>query len=370
MRYLCIDENSPYRQLVGIGGVGTGIFFELDGDATLGRNESRLGRLLDVKDYCKLHIVIHYVAKLLGACSSNGSFHVTCVAKVGDDAAGRLVIREMSEVGIDISRIQTVSATPTLFSVCFQYPNGTGGNITTSNSAAGLLSQGDIDQIADVLRAGGRVVVALAMPEVLLEVRRHFLESATGSGAFRVASFVAAEIRPARESGMFGLIDLVSLNENEGEELVGCPFSAESPEQFVRRCQELLRSSYPELKVIITAGRLGALGITAQEYNFCPAPNVNVTSTAGAGDALLGGVIAALAAGIPFLGTTNSAKHQAEPYLDSALQLGVLLGSYKCLSPHTIHPGASLDALIAFAHHWGLSFSPEFKRLFVRALAR
>ena len=61
MRYLRIGENSPFNQLIGVGGLGTGIFFELEGDHTLGRNESRPGRLLDVKDYCKLHIVIHSV---------------------------------------------------------------------------------------------------------------------------------------------------------------------------------------------------------------------------------------------------------------------------------------------------------------------
>ena len=74
MRVLRIDDHSPYNRLVGIGGIGTGIFFALEGDHTLGRNESRAGRLLDVRDYCKLHIVIHYVAKLLGAHPSGAPF--------------------------------------------------------------------------------------------------------------------------------------------------------------------------------------------------------------------------------------------------------------------------------------------------------
>ena len=63
MPVLRIDQSSPYHQLIGVGGIGTGIFFELEGNATLGRNESRPSRLLGVRDYCKLHIVIHYVAK-------------------------------------------------------------------------------------------------------------------------------------------------------------------------------------------------------------------------------------------------------------------------------------------------------------------
>ena len=76
MRVLRIDERSPYQQLIGVGGLGTGIFFALEGNHTLGRNESRPGQLLDVRDYCKLHIVIHYIAKLLGAQPNSSSFHV------------------------------------------------------------------------------------------------------------------------------------------------------------------------------------------------------------------------------------------------------------------------------------------------------
>src|SRR5512142_792182 len=103
MRYLRVDERSPYRQLVGVGGVGAGIFFQLEGDHTLGRNESRLGRLLDVRDYCKLHIIIDAMAKLLGPAPTGGGFRIFPVAKVGDDAAGQRVTREMSDAGVDTS---------------------------------------------------------------------------------------------------------------------------------------------------------------------------------------------------------------------------------------------------------------------------
>ena len=191
-QYLRIDESAPYRQLVGIGGVGAGIFFKLDGNDTLGRNESRLGTLLDVRDYCKLHIIIHYIAKLLGAGNEQSAFRVIPVAKVGDDATAQRLIGEMSDVGIDTRYIRKVAGTPTLFSVCFQYPDGTGGNITTSNSAASLLSNADVDAVVELLQEkSGSRSIALAVPEVPLETRQHFLELATRSGAFRAASFAA-----------------------------------------------------------------------------------------------------------------------------------------------------------------------------------
>lgn len=365
MRFLRIDEDSPYRQLIGVGGLGTGIFFELDGDHTLGRNESRSGRLLDVRDYCKLHIVIHYVARLLGARSAGLPFHVVPVGNVGDDPAGQHVVKQMTEVGIDTSHVRAIPATPTLFSVCFQYPDGTGGNITTNNSASGALSKSDIDNIADLLSAG-RCLIALAAPEVPLDVRQHFLEVASRAGAFRAASFVAAEVRPARDAGMFDLLDLVALNESEAEELVGHSFSHESPEPFLRRCQELLGSSYANLKMVVSAGKAGAYGLTAKTCNFCPAPPVEVASTAGAGDSLLGGVLAAIAAGIPFLNPVCSTDDRPARSIQTALELGVLLASYKCRSAHTINTSACVDALVEFASNVGLSFSPEIERLFVR----
>jgi len=71
-RTLEFNANSPFRQLVGVGGIGTGLFFELEGNHTLGRNESRPARFLSIRDYCKLHIISHYVAVLLGA-NPNGS---------------------------------------------------------------------------------------------------------------------------------------------------------------------------------------------------------------------------------------------------------------------------------------------------------
>ncbi len=364
MKRLRIDDASPYRQLIGVGGVGSGIFFELEGDCTLGRNESRLGRLLNVRDYCKLHIVIHYVGTLLGASTDRGAFRVLPVAKVGDDAIGQRLIAEMRNVGIDTSQVTTTSGAPTLFSVCFQYPDGTGGNITSNNSAAAQLASPDMDGVAELFRSHGKQTIALAVPEVPLHIRRRFLQLASEGGAFRAGSFAAGEIRKAREQGIFELLDLVSLNENEAEELVGCKFQADAPGLYSAACQEVLRDWCPQLQVIVTAGELGAIGIGADSYRFCPAAAVAVASTAGAGDALLGGTLAALAAGVPFLGRADQ-NRRIHSEVDSALQFGVLLASCKCGSPHTIHPEASLDALIGFAHTVGMSFAPGLGDLFV-----
>ncbi|MGA7906534.1 MAG: PfkB family carbohydrate kinase [Candidatus Sulfotelmatobacter sp.] len=367
MNILQIDNRSPYRSLMGIGGLGTGLFFALEGDHTLGRNESRPARLLDVRDYCKLHIVIHYVATLLGAQPTGFPFQVLPVGKVGADQAGRHVLDEMQAVGINTALVQVVKEEPTLLSVCFQYPDGCGGNITTSNSAAAALCDRDLCEAADFLKVHGRSTIALSVPEVPLTVRREFLKLAGDAGAFRAASFVDAEIATARELGMFEMLDLLALNESEAEALTGCHFSSAASGEFLKNCQSLTDGASCNRRIVVSAGKQGAFAFAEGRYNFCPAPAVPVVSTAGAGDALLGGVLSAMAAGVPFLRSGPVRRSLSDGPLTSALELGVLLASYKVTSAHTIHPLASLDSLLKFGEDQGIEFSTDITQRVVEA---
>ena len=74
MLTLRANAEDGFTCVVGIGGIGTGIMYSLDGEHELSRNESRLGNLLDARDYCKLHIVEHYIARLMGAAGSQVPF--------------------------------------------------------------------------------------------------------------------------------------------------------------------------------------------------------------------------------------------------------------------------------------------------------
>jgi sugar/nucleoside kinase (ribokinase family) len=364
MKRLKIQATSPYRKLIGVGGVGTGIFFKLTGDHTLGRNESRAGELLDVRDYCKLHIITHYVAKLLGAEESASGFEVLPVARIGDDAPGRSVLREMQQVGMDTRFVASTPGKPTLFSVCFQYPDGTGGNITTNNSAAAALSIEDLNVVRRRFAPETGRTIALCAPEVPLRARRHFIEIAREAGALCVASFVAGEIAEAKASGMLQLLHLLAVNEAEAAELVGAAFSGDAPESIAKECLAFLNASLPDLQLVVTLGSRGVLGFANREWNFCPAPRVSVASTAGAGDALLGGVIAGIAAGVPFLRKSSPGQPQPNDVLESALDLAVVLASYTVTSPHTIDPSACLDTLVAFAADRGLQFADGLRAFF------
>lgn len=360
-RVLKMDSASPYRVAAGVGGIGTGLFFMLEGDHTLGRNESRPGRLLDVRDYCKLHIIFHYVSVLLGAQPSGDPFRVLPIGKVGADAAGERMLKEMSAAGMDVRFVDTATDRPTLLSVCFQYPDGAGGNITTTGSAASTLAAGDLDPAARFLASLDGGYLALCAPEVPLESRKRLLETASRHGAFRAASFTRAEIPAARAAGMFEMLDLAALNEDEASSFGG-KFHAEAPEPFLESCRQALAGHNPGIRIVVTAGKNGAFGCERGTWEHCPALPVPVASTAGAGDALLGGLLAGTAAGIPFILPGAPRRALSERPLASALDLAVLLAAFAVTSPHTIHPDAHLDALIDFAGRHGLEFDDNLKR--------
>ncbi len=266
-RALRLGSDAPYRRLVGVGGIGAGIFFALEGDHDLGRNESRPGRLLDVRDYCKLHIVAQYPTVLLGAREDHGPFHVVPVGKVGIDEVGLRLRAEMERAGMDVRFVDAVPGRPTLLSVCFQYPDGSGGNVTTIDSAASLVGERDVDAVERWLSPSA---IALAAPEVPLPVRRHLLRRATEKGALRVASLTTAEIPEALETGFLSVVDLLSLNEEEAAALVGEPLAAEAPEPVLRRLAESALAAQPAMRLVVTAGARGAFAFSGRWTHVPP----------------------------------------------------------------------------------------------------
>jgi ribokinase len=350
-RTIRLGPDAPFRRLVGIGGIGGGMFLALEGDRTLGRNESRPARLLDVRDYCKLHIVAHHVAVLLGAEPSGTPFHVVPVGTVGVDETGRRLVGEMTAAGMDTSRVEEVEGSPTLFSVCFQYPDGSGGNLTTVDSAAATLTEGDVERVEELLDPR---TIALAAPEVRLEPRRRLLELATEHGAFRVASLTSAEVEDARACGLLDLADLLALNEDEAAILAGRELDPDEPQPSLDALAEALGG---QTRIVVTAGARGAFAFEGGRWVHRSAPSVEVRSSAGAGDALLGGVLAGLAAGVPLVGDAS------EGSLGSTLDLGVALAALSVTSPHTIHPAADLDAVLALAEGSGFALSPPLSEV-------
>jgi ribokinase len=307
-----------FDALVGVGGIGSGTFFALDGEATLGREESRSGRVLNRRDYCKLHIVSHYVRALLG-----GAFAVVPVGLVGDDAIGGRLREEMAAAGLDLRYVETTGEAPTMFSFCLVYPDGSGGNLTTSDSAAARLDPARVARVEPELRAHGARGIALALPEVALDTRKALIRLATACGSFRVASFTSREIPDAIGSGVLRDVDLVALNRDEAAVIA----------PTLPAAVERMRAQNPRILVSVTAGRDGSWSWDGDELRHLPAPGVPVESTSGAGDAHLAGIIAGLAGGLD---------------LASAHELGGLVAAMSVTSPHSIDERIEPRTLVRF----------------------
>lgn len=321
-----------YRGLIGTGGIGSGMFFALHGNHTLGREESRSGRILDRQDYCKLHIVAHYVAALLGP-----SFPVLPIGKVGDDDPGRRMRQEMGAAGMDLRHVGIEPGANTTFSICFLYPDGSGGNLTTADSAsarvdAAWVSRAELDLAAlgvDPARPG----MVLCMPEVPLAARARLLEMATRYGLYRAASFTSEEVAEARDEGLLAHTDLLAANRDEAAALAG--LSAERPaEEIARAAVSAARAVHPSILLSVTAGGEGSWMWDGRTLQHAPAHRVPVVGTAGAGDAHLGGILVGLAAGL-------------DPA--TAQELGALVAAMAITSPHTIDKSVDGPTLAAFA---------------------
>lgn len=345
-----------YSRLLGVGGIGTGLFFALEGDHDLGRHESRLARRLDVRDYCKLHIIAHYPASLLRARATGAPFQVVPVGRVGADEEGARLRAEMAAAGMDVRFVREVPGRPTLLSVCFQYPDGAGGNITTSDSAAAGLRPEDLDEVAPLI---DRRTIVLAAPEVPLAVRRRLLELGTHGGAFRIAAFSSAELGSGEARDLLALSDLVSLNQEEAALLAGRAFVAAEAASFLEAVA--LAAATPDQVLVVTAGAQGVFARARGASHRVPALCVPVVSTAGAGDAVLGGVIAGLVAGLPLF--SESDQPLAERPAESALDLGACLAALAVASPHTIPPDVAWGPLRDFVGRLGVRFGPSFDRL-------
>jgi ribokinase len=318
-----------YRAMLGVGGIGTGVFFALAGNQTLGREESRGGRFLDRRDYCKLHIIAHYVQTLLGP-----SFTTLPIGKVGDDAAGRRLVEEMKAAGMDLRYVALCPGEQTLASFCLVYPDGSGGNLTTDDSACDQVDAAWVSRAEpEFARFAGRGI-ALAAPEVPLAARRKVLELGTAYRCLRVASFVSAEMETAAESGLLGATDLPGINLDEAAALASVSAGGRAPVEVVEAAAERLRGLNPAMLVAITAGQMGSWSWDGTSLAHLPAWPVEVVNTAGAGDAHLAGIIAGLAASLA---------------MAQAHELGALVAALSVTSPHTIAPEVERGSLRTLA---------------------
>jgi sugar/nucleoside kinase (ribokinase family) len=355
-----------YHHMIGTGGIGSGMVFSLKGEHTLGRNESRLATLEPWRDYCKLHIIMHYVSVLLGA-GPTGSFRSYPIGGVGADDAGRKLLEQMEKAGMSTEAVREYPSCHTLFSVCYQYPDHSGGNITTENSASNRVSSDIIDDFFKDFREGPGKGIILAVPEVPVETRIRLLKHGRERGYLNAAAVLSSEVREFHTGGGLGLTDLLAVNIDEARSIANIEDETTHPDTIVSRSIETLYRSNPGLMVLITDGARGSYCHQDGKLEYNSILPAEVKSTAGAGDAFLAGTIAGICCGLPFQKGEPDNSITETP-LKSAVDLGTLLASLSVTSPNTIHLEVDAPFLLEYAQSKGLALSNAFRTVFRQCL--
>lgn len=325
-----------YDHIVATGGIGTGIFFDLDGNDTLGREESRPARLLPYKDYCKQHIILHYLSVLLGG---GKDFNCYAIGKVGNDEPGHFLVTQMRTAGINTDHVAVDPDHATMYSVCYQYPDRSGGNITTADSASSKVSPADIDTFFATFPAQGKELI-LAAPEVPVATRIRLLEHGRHRNSLNIASIASAEIAEFTDQNGFQLTDMLFINVDEARAIAKAAENA-SPDSVVLTAMRYIRELNANITILITCGAKGVYCYKQRNLEFSKARPVQAVSTAGAGDAFLAGTVAGICCGMPLFKFKDASVR-------TAVDIGLAVAAASVTSPDTINTNINADFLSSY----------------------
>lgn len=313
-------HKSGFSQFVGTGGIGTGILFNLDSNRMLGRNETRLADLSKSKDYCKQHIILHYIARVL-----SDQAKVYPIGKVGTDDAGNGLLNQMRAVGMDTRFVTQISERPTMYCVCMQYPDKAVCNVTTSESACALVDCKSIDCALNQIHIDERTLV-LAVPEVPVEARTELLRRGKYGGAYCVASCLVDEFADFTAQDGLKYTDLLIINEDEA--VACCGKAIEDMRELALACHRKITAENPNIRLAMTCGSQGSWICEGNQIAHIPIVETDVIATGGAGDAYTAGTICGLALGLPFFSEENT---KSAPML-GAIFAGIAIGDADTIS--------------------------------------
>ncbi|MFF3578227.1 ribokinase [Streptomyces mirabilis] len=192
------------------------------------------------------------------------------LARVGDDAHGRLLLDSQRAAGVDTAGV-LVGGAPTGVALITVDPSGD-NSIVVSPGANGRLTPEDVRSAGNLLAASRVVSAQLEIPlETVVEVVRNL---APGS------RFVLNPSPPrALPAEVLAACDPLIVNEHEARVIVGTDLG-DSPEDWASALLALGPRS-----VVITLGARGALVASAEGGARVPSVKVETVDTTGAGDA-------------------------------------------------------------------------------------
>ncbi|MFC9279997.1 ribokinase [Streptomyces collinus] len=216
------------------------------------------------------------------------------LARVGDDAHGRLLLDAQRAAGVDTAGV-LVGGAPTGVALITVDPSGD-NSIVVSPGANARLAPADVRSAADLVRAARVVSAQLEIPlETVVEVVRNLSPD---------SRFVLNPSPPLPlPDEVLAVCDPLIVNEHEARVLLGEACEGDDPADWAR----LLLARGPR-SVVVTLGAAGALVCDGSGVGRVPAPKVDAVDTTGAGDAFTAALAVALGSGTAL---ADAAAHAA-----------------------------------------------------------
>ncbi len=249
----------------------------------------------------------------------------TWISRVGDDAFGNLVTREIRGEGVRVIAQQDTAA-PTGMMVK-ELRGGRPWRVRyyRGDSAASRLSPSDLDETAiaeaHVLHLTGITPALGPGPRRTVDRAIEIAHEAGTLVSFDVN--YRATLWPAEQAGpvlsrLAAAVDLIFAGPEEAALILGWQPTAGAPtvddgENLARGLAKLGPDT-----AVVKLGALGALGLTADQVHYAPAPAITVVDAVGAGDAFVAGYLSELVAGAP---------------ITDCLTMGNTLGGAVCQQP-------------------------------------
>lgn len=226
---------------------------------------------------------------------------VAMAGAVGADSFGHEVMAFLQSEGVELSRVKSVTDTPTGTALIFVAQSGE-NSIIVVPGANGTVTPAEIEALP--LAAGDIVQTQFEIPLAsTLAALRH----AKAKGALSILN-PSPMIEGARDA--LALASLIVLNEVELGLYSGTTVSADAPYDDVAAVARRLRSN-PQQIIITTLGPRGAVAVLENADIIIPGHKVTAVDTTGAGDTFAGTLAAFLASGHDLAASMRAANSAA-----------------------------------------------------------